>query len=161
MTFVLGQKSLSYVTHVDPKMIALAQKAITLTTQDFGFTAEQSRTLAEEQKLMDQGFSHTLHSHHIIDCEGPGHWAAPGYSGAVDAVPWDGAKFVWDWNLIYPIASAFLAASKALGIPATWGGCFNLLMTGIPGDGSPGAMKAIQTGLYGGFDGPHFELGKN
>ena len=88
----------------------------------------------------------------IIDCEQG--WAAKGFSGAVDAVAWDGAKFVWEWDRQYVIAAAFLAASKALQIPITWGGCWRKLMTDIPGDGSPAAMKAIHMGPFGGFDGP-------
>jgi hypothetical protein len=126
-----------------------------LSTQDFGFTEEQSRTLAEEQVKVREGFSHTLHSHHIIDCE-PG-WAAPGCSGALDAAPYvEGRGFVWEWPLIYPVAAAFKAASLQLGIDVTWGGCWGRLMREIPGDDAA-AMKAAQTG----FDGPHFELGRN
>lgn len=140
-------------------MVAVAQKAIEISEQDFGFTAEQSRTLAEEQQLMEKGFSHTLHSHHIIDCEKG--WAAPGFSGAVDAVAWDGAKFVWEWPRQYVVAAAFLLASRVLAIPITWGGTWGMLMTEIPGDGSSDAMRAIQQSAHGSFDGPHFELGRN
>lgn len=160
MPFTLGPRSMGFVTHVDPRMIQVAQKAIELTQQDFGFTAEQSRTLAEEEKLLQEGYSHTLHSHHIIDCIAPGYWAEPGHSGAIDAVAWTGTAFVWEWPRQYVIASAFLAASKALSIPITWGGCWSLLMTEIPSDGSALAMQEIQQ-KTGGFDGPHFELGKN
>lgn len=160
MPFVLGQKSLSFVTHVDPRTVAVAQKAIELTAQDFGFTEEQSRTLEYQKELVARGVSKTLHSHHIIDCIAPGHWAEPGFSGAVDAVPWNGSAFVWDWPLIYPIAAAFLAASKELDTPITWGGDFNRLMTEIPGDGSPGALEAHQKAV-GGWDGPHFHYGRN
>jgi peptidoglycan LD-endopeptidase CwlK len=156
--FVLGARSLSFITHVDPRMVAVAQKAIELTTQDFGFTEEQSRTMAQEAEKVREGFSHTMHSHHIIDCE-PG-WSAPGTSGAVDAVPWNGTAFVWDWNLIYPIAAAFKAASIQLNIPITWGGgSWGKLMTEYAGDDAA-AMQA-EHGIGGGFDGPHYELGRN
>ncbi len=164
MTFVLGQRSLSFVTHVDPRMVAVAQKAIELTTQDFGFTEEQSRTLAYEEQLVAEGRSQTLHSHHIIDCIAPGHWAEPGCSGAVDAVPWNGSAFVWDWPLIYPVAAAFLAASKELNIPITWGCAWNDLMTELAGDGSAAALEAIMRAneSAGHFcDGPHFEWNRN
>lgn len=161
MTFVLGAKSLSHVSHVDPRMIAWAKAAIAISAQDFGFDVEQSRTLAQEEVEVKEGFSHTLHSHHIIDCERPGLWAAPGYSGAVDAVGWNGTKFVWEWPRQYVIASAFYMASKATGILGTWGGYWNGLITDIPGDGSPAAMKAAQQGPHGGFDGPHMEVGRN
>lgn len=163
MTYILSQRSLGFVTHVDPRMIAVVQKAISISAQDFGFTAEQSRTLAEERILVAAGRSHTLHSHHIIDCE-PG-WAQPGFSGAIDAVPWDGSKFIWDWNLIYVVAAAFREASIALAQPITWGGCWDLLMSEY--SAGPDGMKAASQNYlarYGGHgfvDGPHFELGAN
>lgn len=155
MGFTLSARSLSFVTHVDPRLVKVAKLAITLSEQDFGFTEEQSRTLAEERIKVAQGFSHTLHSHHIIDCE-PG-WAAPGCSGALDAVPYvEDRGFVWEWGRIYPIAAAFKAASLQLKIPVTWGGCWGKLLSEIPGD-KPSDLRAAQTG----WDGPHFELGRN
>lgn len=152
MTYILGARSLGFIAHVDPRMVAVAKLAITLTTQDFGFTAEQSRTPAQEAEEVRRGFSHTMHSHHLI---GPP-YAAPGFSGAVDAVPWSGGKFVWDWNLIYPVAAAFKAASLHLATPITWGGNWGKLMSEIPGSDAA-AMRAARTS----WDGPHFELGRN
>ena len=80
MTCAFSSRSLGFITHVDPRMVAVAQKAIELTTQDFGFTEEQSRTQAYEDQLVAEGKSQTHHSHHIIDCIAPGHWAAAGCS---------------------------------------------------------------------------------
>lgn len=159
MTYALGSRSLSFVTRVDPRLIAVAKAAIAISTQDFGFTAEQSRTIAEERALMLKGFSHTMHSHHLIN-DGSLGWepmqSEIGFSGALDAAPWDGTKFVWDWDLIYPIAAAFKRASIQLGFPVTWGGCWRKLLSEIPGDDAA-AMKSAHTG----FDGPHMQLGAN
>ena len=152
MTYVLGARSLGFCSHVDPRMMAVAKLAISLSAQDFGFTQEQSRTLAQEAEDVRRGVSHTMHSHHLI---GPP-YAAPGFSGAVDAVPWDGTAFKWDWALVYPIASAFKAASLKLATPITWGGAWGRLMSEIPGDDAT-SMKAAQVS----WDGPHFELGRN
>jgi hypothetical protein len=152
VTFALGARSLSFCAHVDPRMMAVAKLAISLSTQDFGFTQEQSRTLAQEADAVRKGVSHTMHSHHLI---GPP-YASAGFSGAVDAVPWSGGKFVWDWALIYPVAAAFRAASLQLKEPITWGGNWGRLMSEIPGDDAA-AMKAAQNS----WDGPHFELGRN
>lgn len=161
MTYTLGAKSLSFCKRVDPRLMAVANLAISISTQDFGFTAEQSRTLEQERKLLMSGVSHSLHSHHLIN-DGSVAWEPVksqfGYSGAVDAVPWDGKKFVWDWDLIYPIAAAFKQASVHLSIPVTWGGCWKLLQD-IPGDG-PQFMRSAHT-LAKGFDGPHFSLFQN
>jgi peptidoglycan L-alanyl-D-glutamate endopeptidase CwlK len=164
MTFVLGAGSLANIAKVDPRLVAVAKLAITLSTQDFGFSVPQWRTPAEEEREVAEHFSETLHSHHLVnDGAGSTGWEhtqpAPGFCGALDAVPWDGAKFVWDWPLIYPIAAAFKAASFHLHIPITWGGVWGKLMSEIPGDGAA-AMQAAQQAA-GGFDGPHYELGAN
>jgi peptidoglycan L-alanyl-D-glutamate endopeptidase CwlK len=163
MTFALGARSLSFITHVDPRLVAVAKAAIAVSLQDFGFTAEQSRTVAEEHALLMSGASHTMHSHHLIN-DGSLGWEPTqsqiGFSGAVDAVPWDGSKFVWDWALIYPIAAAFKAASIQLATPVTWGGVWGKLLSEIPGDHAVDMAKAHAAA--GGFaDGPHFELGRN
>lgn len=159
MTFALGARSLSLCTHVDPRMMAVANLAITLSMQDFGFTEEQSRTVAEEAEKVRQGFSHTMHSHHLINDGSLGWEKTPslkGFSGAVDAVPWHNGAFAWDWDLIYPIAAAFKAASLKLATPITWGGCWGKLLSEIHGDDAA-AMKAARVS----WDGPHFELGRN
>lgn len=160
MTFALGSRSLSFCTHVDPRLIAVAKAAVAVSTQDFGFTAEQSRTVAEEHALLLKGASHSMHSHHLIN-DGSLTWeplqSAEGYSGAVDAVPWDGSKFVWDVALCFPIAAAFKQASISLGFPVTWGGCWGKLLTDIPGS----SAAALQAGAKGGWDFVHFELGRN
>ena len=166
MAHPLSQKSLDYCTHVDPRLIAVVQNALTLSTQDAGFTTEQSRTQAEEDALVAKGVSHTHHSHHIIGCPG----AAPGCSGAVDLVPWNGAAFVWEWPRVDVLAAAMRQASIDLATPITWGGVWDRLMSEIPG-GDAAAMSsasnayAARERAAGVFhpllDGPHYELGRN
>lgn len=159
MTYFLGKRSLGFCARVDPRMMAVAKLAISLSTQDFGFTEEQSRTVEEEAAKVRQGFSHTMHSHHLINDGSLGWEKTPstiGFSGAIDAVPWEGSKFVWDWELIYPVVAAFKDASRRLLTPITWGGCWGELLGDIPGS-TPADMKAARTS----WDGPHFELGRN
>lgn len=167
MAYALGARSLANCGSVDPRMLAVAKLACTLSTQDFGFTEPQSRSKEYEAHLVATGKSHTMHSHHIVD-ENPA-WAAPGYSGAVDAVPWNGVAFVWEWPRIFPIAAAFKAASLQLRTPVTWGGCWDKLLSEIAGDDAA-AMSAAsadyvarreKAGLGHFIDGPHFELGRN
>lgn len=162
MSYAFGARSLGFITHVDPRLVAVAKAAITLSTQDFGFDAEQSRTVVEEAIEVREGFSHTMHSHHLIN-DGSLGWektpAVVGFSGAVDAVPWNGTTFVWDWNLIYPIAAAWKAASIQLATPITWGGVWGKLLQEIEGDDASAMAHAHLT--LGGFDGPHYELGRN
>ena len=166
MAHPLTAKSLSYCTHVDPRLIAVVQHALTLSSQDGGFTTEQSRTQAEEDALVAKGVSHSHHSHHIIGCPG----AAPGYSGAVDLVPWNGVAFVWEWPRVYVLAAAMLQASIDLATPVTWGGVWDRLMSDISGKDAA-AMQAESSAYAareraaGNFhpllDGPHYELGRN
>lgn len=162
MAYALGARSLGFVTHVDPRMVAVAKLACTLSAQDFGFTAEQSRTVAEERAEVVQGRSQTMRSHHLIN-DGSLTWektpSAVGFSAAVDAVPWNGSAFVWDWNLIYPIAAAFKTASIQLVTPITWGGCWGKLLQEIEGDDAA-AMKAAHLAAGGFADGPHMQLGR-
>jgi hypothetical protein len=163
MTYAFGARSLSFITRVDARLVAVAKLAISLSAQDFGFDEEQSRTTAEEAVKVAAGQSHTMHSHHLIN-DGSLGWektgSAVGFSGAVDAVPWTGSGFVWQWPLIYPIAAAFKAASVRLAIPVTWGGDWALLLSAIPGDDAA-AMQAAHLATGGFADGPHFELGRN
>lgn len=174
MTFALGTRSLCFCQHVDQKLIEVARLAISLSAQDFGFTEEQSRTLAYEQKLVAEGHSHTTWSHHIIDRKAG--WAAPGFSGAVDAVPWIGGKptpsepsapWSWNWNRVFVIAEAFRKASLQLDIPITWGGCWDRLMSEYnPAWSVQTVMKDYvarhrSPGHNPFVDGVHFEIGRN
>ncbi len=163
MPFALSATSLSHTSHVHPDLMAVARRAIELTTQDFGFTEEQSRTLADQAKKVAEGHAQTMHTHHLIK-------AGTNYSEALDAVPFVGGKPVWQWPLIYPVAAAFKQASIELKTDITWGGVWDKLMTEYDGD-DPAAMKAAQedyvarrhkAGHKTAFlDGPHFELGRN
>ena len=161
MPYTLGARSLSFCSHVDPRLMAVANLAISISGQDFGFTQEQSRTLADEQALVARGVSHTLKSHHIIGTVG----AAPGYSGALDAVPWNGSAFVWEWPRIYVVAKAFQQASIQLKTPLTWGGVWDRFMSEYNDMQAASADYIARKRAAGNpnpfVDGPHFELGAN
>src|ERR1700722_4167215 len=174
MPYVLGAASLANIAKVDARLVAVAKLAITLTTQDFGFTEPQWRTVAEEAQKMSEGHSKTLHTHHLInDGKGSTAWEptppAVDFCAALDAVPWDGSKFVWEWPLIYPIAAAFRQASITLGTPITWGGVWDKLMTQYGGtaaelEAEVQAYTARQNAAGNHhvlLDGPHYELGRN
>jgi peptidoglycan L-alanyl-D-glutamate endopeptidase CwlK len=172
MTYVLSAGSLGLITKVDQRLVKVAQLAITLTTQDFGFTEEQSRTLAEEAQKIAKGDSQTLRSHHLIN-DGSLTWektpSAIGYSGALDAVPWNGTAFVWEWPRIYQVAAAFRAASDQLNTPITWGGVWDKLMSeygSTPAEIAAEELAYVARQKAAGnhrvlIDGPHYELGRN
>lgn len=169
MSYALGQKSLSFCQHVDPRLIAVVQKALSYRVQDGGFACEQSRTLDQEKVLVAQGVSHTLHSHHIIDCM-PG-WAPPGFSSAVDLVPWNGSAFTWNWTMCYALASAMRRAAVESNIRITWGGCWDKTlneMGSAPEAPMSGVAIAAESSAYAArqadkgnphafLDGPHYQ----
>lgn len=158
-----------YATHVDPRLRAVVERAAGYCAQPFSLTAQQSRTVAEEAELVREGRSHTLKSHHIIDCVAPGHWAAPGFSGAIDLVPVNAGVPVWEWPRIYPIAAAMRRASDELATPITWGGVWDKLMSeygaDVPALSAAVAAYTTRQNAAGNhrvlLDGPHFELGRN
>ena len=170
MTYELGPQSLANITTVDPRLVAVAKLAITLSAQDFGFQVQQSRTIAEEAIEVHEGFSHTMHSHHLIN-DGSLTWeptpSQVGCSGAVDAVPWVNGGWLWatvppahQWDYIYEVAWAFRQASIQLGIPVTWGGLWPKPLAEWPAN-SAADLKALHLKIGGLADGPHFELGRN
>lgn len=166
MTFTLSDRSLGFIMKVDPRLTAVAKLAISLSTQDFGFTEEQSRTPAEQAKKVAHGFSKTMHTHHMInDGKGSTAWMKTqpdvGYCGALDAVAYINGAFSWaSAEPYYAIAAAFKAASVKLLTPVTWGACWGKLLQDIPGDDAA-AMKAAHLAAGGFSDFPHMELGAN
>lgn len=135
----LGFRSRQKLEGVHPKLVAVVERAIELTTQDF-MVLEGVRTLARQQQLYDQGrktagpiVTWTMNSRHLPGKDGLGR--------AVDLVP-----FPVDWNSTAKfdaIANAMFAAAKELGVKLRYGGDWD-------GDG-----KRRERGET---DSPHFEI---
>ncbi|MBT9609926.1 M15 family metallopeptidase [Aquabacterium sp.] len=148
--YKLGPASKKELQGVHPDLVAVVQRAIELTVQDFS-VHDGIRTLAEQKKLVASGASQTLDSRHIT-----GH--------AVDLVPYINGKLRWEWDPIYMIADAVRMAAQELGTPIRWGGAWDVDFT--TSSDSPedlvaqyvGRRKAA--GLRAFIDGPHFELPK-
>lgn len=139
MTFKLGLASRKKLEGLHPDLVAVVNRAIQLTTQDFSVTCGV-RTLAEQKELYAQGrtkpgqiVTWTLKSRHLP--------AADGLGRAVDLAP-----YPIDWNDLSKfdaIAKAMFQASKELGIPIRWGADWD--QNGKPRE-------------RGETDSPHFEL---
>lgn len=146
--FTLGKKSLSELKGVHPDLVAVVQRAIELTVQDFS-VHDGIRTVEEQKKLVAGGVSKTMKSRHLT-----GH--------AVDLVPYINNKLRWEWEPIYKIADAVRTAAEELGIPIRWGGAWDRSLTGT--DELPEDMVADYTarrrkaGKRAFIDGPHYEL---
>lgn len=148
--YKLGQASKKELQGVHPDLVAVVQRAIELTVQDFA-VHDGIRTLAEQKKLVASGASQTLDSRHIT-----GH--------AVDLVPYINGKLRWEWDPIYMIADAVRVAAQELGTPIRWGGVWDIDFTAS--SESPEDLVAQYVarrkaaGLRAFIDGPHFELPK-
>lgn len=138
--YKLGSKSAKTLEGVHPNLIAVVEKAITLSKQDFT-VLEGIRTPARQRELYAQGrtkpgpvVTWTMNSRHFVQEDGFGH--------AVDLAPWP-----IDWNSTKKfdlIAEAMFAAAKELGVSIRWGADWD-------SDGKPRER--------GETDSPHFELG--
>ena len=116
MTFNLGPKSRLKLNGVHKDLVAVVEKAITISSKDFTII-EGLRSIERQKQLYAAGKSKTLNSRHIT-----GH--------AVDLAPWpingdfdsDGILNIADWDEYYPIADAMKEAAQDLGVSLEWGG---------------------------------------
>lgn len=168
MAYSLGSRSMNNLVQVHPELRNMITLAITLSTQDFGITEPQVRTLQYQKTLVARGVSKTLKSNHIeqIDLSGR---TKNLYGHAVDLVPWIDGKFVWDWGAIYRIAAAMAEAGQKLGLlnKLCWGGVWDLWMNQYADGHLDAATMAAAERSYcqrhpgpDFVDGPHFQLYK-
>lgn len=137
--YKLSKRSLNKLVGVNPALVAVVNRAIALTSQDF-VVGWGVRTLAEQQALYAQGrtkpgpiVTWTLNSRHL---PGP-----DGFGRAVDLYPY---PIEWDDSSKFDaIAKAMFAAAKELGVKIRWGADWDK-------DGKPRER--------GESDSPHFEL---
>lgn len=103
--YQLGNRSKQKLEGVHPDLVAVVERAIAITEQDFSVT-EGLRSIARQKQLVADGKSTTMNSRHLT-----GH--------AVDLVPY---PVSWDWDYFYPIADAMKQAARELGVNLEWGG---------------------------------------
>tara|TARA_Y100000389_G_scaffold48668_1_gene43981 strand:+ start:3105 stop:3557 length:453 start_codon:yes stop_codon:yes gene_type:complete len=149
MAFKLSQRSLSRLEGVDDALVAVVQRAIEVTTIDFGVT-EGLRTIERQQELVDRGASKTMKSKHLN-------------GSAVDLVAYLGSRVSWELNLYDNIADAMKQAAMELDVAVRWGGAWttsNICEW-------QGTMEQAMTNYIDMrrlqnrrpfIDGPHFEL---
>ena len=149
--FKLGKASKKELEGVHPDLVAVVNRAIELTVQDFS-VHDGIRTLEQQKRLVAAGASQTLQSRHIT-----GH--------AVDLVPYINGKLRWEMTPIHRIADAVRTAAKELGTPIRWGGAWDVDFTDStdsPEDLVAGYVtRRKEHGLRAFIDGPHFELPKS
>ena len=105
MGYKLGTRSLQNLSGVHPDLVAVVNRAVEITKQDFT-VIEGMRDINRQRQLVKSGASTTMNSRHLT-----GH--------AVDIAPW---PISWEWEDFYPIEEAMKLAADELGIDLEWGG---------------------------------------
>ena len=168
MAYRLSLRSMERARKVDPRLLAIVVIALDRCPVDFGFTEDQSRTVAEQAEKVRRGVSQTMNSKHVIP-------DGQAFSTGVDLVPYVDGIFQWGDNqwrvttkagatidVFYEIAAAMRAAAISAGFRIRWGGCWDKCLNDLPAGAA--AMKAAVEGYktrHPGpdfLDGPHFEL---
>jgi peptidoglycan LD-endopeptidase CwlK len=149
MSFKLSQRSLDKLDGVNPKLVAVVQKAILLTKIDFGVTYGL-RTVEEQEKLVAAGRSQTMKSKHIT-----GH--------AVDLMAYVDGKGCWELNVYDDLADAMAQAARDEGVAIRWGAAWHINdIRMYKGTMEQAMMDYIDLRRSEGkrpfIDGPHFEL---
>lgn len=101
-------RSLRALNGVDPRLIAVATRALLTGPLDFVVT-QGLRTREQQAELVRTGASRTMNSRHIT-----GH--------AIDLAPYVDGQVRWDWPLFHSLAAAMLESAQALKVPLEWGG---------------------------------------
>lgn len=142
MTFSLGPTSTGHLLGVHPHLVAVVQRAIAITSQDFtvvegvrsveqmcinygkGRTAEECvlkgvpAKYAQPEERKVTWLNHPLESKHGVKPDGFGH--------AVDLAPWVNGAI--DWNALprfHAISEVMTASAAELNTPIIWGGSWH------------------------------------
>ena len=147
MTYQLGKRSKDRLLGVDPRMVAVVEKAITISEQDFSVICGL-RTVKEQEALVAKGASQTMKSKHL---EG----------SAVDLMAYiDGGR--WELNLYDEIADAIRKAAVELEVNVRWGAAWHKTLNEWDGTAEDLMNEYIDLRRSQGrrpfIDGPHFEI---
>lgn len=138
---------------VHPSLVGVVELAKTYSPLDFG-VVDGVRTMAEEEANLKKGTTTTLNSMHLPQKDGFAH--------AVDLVPVKDGGLVWDWALIYILASSVRRAAVEKAVHLRWGGAWDVAFTASLA--APSVLSADyaarrkKLGRRVFLDGPHFEL---
>jgi len=149
VTFKLSKRSHDRLFGVNPKLVAVVNRAIELTTVDFGVT-EGLRTVETQEAYVKAGKSQTMDSKHIG-------------GNAVDLVAYINGGVSWELNLYDNIAEAMRTAAIENDLPLRWGAAWNVpdicKWTGSMEDAMNHYIdERRQQGRRPFIDAPHFEI---
>ena len=149
MTFKLSKRSRERLFGVNLKLVAVVNRAIELTTVDFGVT-EGLRTVETQEAYVKAGKSQTMNSKHIG-------------GNAVDLVAYINGGVSWELNLYDNIAEAMRTAAIENDLPLRWGAAWNVpdicKWTGSMEDAMNHYIdERRRQGRRPFIDAPHFEI---
>jgi len=149
MGFKLSKRSLSRLEGVKPELVAVVQRAITLTSVDFG-VIQGLRTMEEQRELVAKGASQTMKSKHLT-------------GEAVDVMAYVGSRGSWEMSLYDDIADAFKVAAIEEDVKIRWGAAWQVTdlreWDGTMQDAMDEYIDLRRSqGRRPFIDGPHFEL---
>jgi len=138
MSYNFGVRSLQNLSGVNPDLVSVMKRAISISTQDFTII-EGVRNINRQRELVKSGKSQTMNSRHLT-------------GDAIDLVPW---PVSWEWEDFYPIADAVIQAAKDCDVAVRWGGNWNVK--------DLRDWEGTAEELVGAYDGrfhdlPHFEI---
>lgn len=147
--FKLSGRSQSKLEGVDPQLVEVVEKAITLTKIDFG-VIEGLRTEEKQKELVAAGASQTMKSKHLN-----GH--------AVDLMAYVNGRGCWELNVYDEIADAMKEAAYELDVTIRWGAAWNIDDLALWEGTAEEAMNHYiderrSQGRRPFIDAPHFEL---
>jgi peptidoglycan L-alanyl-D-glutamate endopeptidase CwlK len=149
MTYKLSERSLDRLEGVNPILVAVVQRAIEITSVDFGVT-EGLRSFERQRQYVAAGKSQTMASKHLT-------------GDAVDLVAYIDGSVSWELNLYDDIADSMQAAALELGVEIKWGAAWNVPnICAWQGTMNEAMCHYIDERRGQGrkpfVDGPHFEL---
>lgn len=113
MTFQLSTRSLTNLQGVDERLVRVVQRAIEITTVDFG-VVEGVRSRERQIELYEKGASQIR--------EGGKHVEGK----AVDLMAYIGSRGSWELNLYDNIADAVKQAAIEVNVAVRWGAAWNI-----------------------------------
>jgi peptidoglycan LD-endopeptidase CwlK len=149
MSFRLSQRSLSRLDGVKPALVSVVNRAIEITTVDFGVT-EGLRSMETQRKYVAAGKSQTMNSKHLT-------------GDAVDLVAYIDGQISWELNVYDNIADAMKQAAVEQGVALRWGAAWNIPDIRQWEGSMESAMNFYiderrRVGRRPFIDAPHFEL---
>lgn len=138
MSYQFGTRSRQRLSGVNPDLVAVMKKAISISSQDFS-VIEGIRSVERQRQLYKSGKSQTMESRHIT-------------GDAVDVVSY---PVSWEFEDFYPIADAVIQACKNLDIAVRWGGNWKVKDL-REWEGTAEELVEAYDGKF--YDLPHFEI---